>query len=174
MQALPFASGFSVPASAAIWVTVASIAASLILLLYTLELRLRRRIRERRRAGVLGLWRALLADAVTGRAGTAPPPLRRRERHEFLRLWVYTRSMLEGAAAERLIALADSLELREFVREQAERPRSALPIRRCFPTPANWSPAGHDRPSGVEERSGPSAGSRAALLHRQQRRRAGP
>jgi HEAT repeat protein len=120
MQALPFASGFSVPASAAIWVTVASIAASLILLLYTLELRLRRGIRERRRARVIGRWRALLADAVTGRAGTEPPPLRRRERHEFLRLWVYTRSMLEGAAAERLIALADYLGLREFVREQAE------------------------------------------------------
>jgi HEAT repeat protein len=120
MQVFPFASGFSAPASAALWATVASIAASLILLLYTLELRLQRRMRERRRARVVDRWRALLADAVTGRGGTAPPPaLRRGERHEFLRLWVYTRSMLEGAAAQRLIALADSLGLRAFVREQA-------------------------------------------------------
>jgi len=122
MPDFPFASGFSAPASVALWMTIASIAASLLLLLYTLELRLRRRLRERRRAGVVAHWRAVIADAITGASGTAAsatPKLRRGERQEFLRLWVYTRSMLEGAAAHRLIALARGLGLREFVRVQA-------------------------------------------------------
>jgi HEAT repeat protein len=122
MQDFPFASGFDAPASVALWMTVASIAASLLLLAYTLELRLRRRLHERRRAGVIAHWRGLLGDAVTGRTSGAPAPaLRRGERPEFLRLWVYTRSMLEGAAAERLIALAERLKLRDYAREQAER-----------------------------------------------------
>jgi HEAT repeat protein len=121
MQDFPFVSGFDAPVSIALWMTVASIAASLLLLLYTLELRLRRRLHERRRAGVIAHWRALLGDAVTGRTTvSAVPRLRRKDRREFLRLWVYTRSMLEGTAAERLIALADRLKLREYVREQAE------------------------------------------------------
>jgi HEAT repeat protein len=121
MQDFPFASGFSAPVSVALWMTVASIAASLLLLLYTLELRFRRRLRERRRAGVIAHWRAVIAAAVTGAAGVAgaAPKLRRRERQEFLRLWVYTRSMLEGAAADRLIALAQGLGLTDFVRTQA-------------------------------------------------------
>jgi HEAT repeat protein len=121
MQDLPFVSGFNAPASVALWMTVASIVASLLLLAYTLELRLRRRLHERRRAGVIAHWRALLGDALTGR-GTATPVvnLRRTDRREFLRLWVYTRSMLEGAAADRLIALAERLKLRDYVREQAE------------------------------------------------------
>jgi HEAT repeat protein len=122
MLDFPFASGSSAPVSVALWMTVASIAASLLLLLYTLELRLRRRLHERRRAGVIAHWRAVIAAAVTGAAGTAAaaaPKLRRRERQEFLRLWVYTRSMLEGAAADRLILLAQKLGLTEFVRAQA-------------------------------------------------------
>lgn len=121
MQDFPFASVSSAP-SVALWLTVASIAASLLLLLYTLELRLRRRLRERRRASVVAYWRTVIARAVTGAAAAsaaAQPKLHRRERQEFLRLWVYTRSMLEGAAAERLIALAQSLGLTDFVRGQA-------------------------------------------------------
>jgi HEAT repeat protein len=121
MQDFPFASGFDAPVSVALWLTIASIAASLLLLGYTLELRLRRRLRERRRAGVNAHWRAIIASAVTGAGGaaSAAPKLRRGERQEFLRLWVYTRSMLEGAAADRLIALAQSLGLADFVRRQA-------------------------------------------------------
>lgn len=120
MLDFPFASGFSAPASVALWVTVASVGASLLLLLYTLELRLRRRLHERQRSRVVARWRIVLADAVTGRAPSPVPRLRRRERVEFLRLWVYTRTMLEGAAAERLIVLADAVGLREFVRTQAD------------------------------------------------------
>jgi HEAT repeat protein len=121
MRDFLFASGFSAPASVALWMTVASIAASLLLLLYTLELRLRRGFRERRRAGAVAHWRAIIAAAVTGVASTrtAAPKLRRGERREVLRLWMYTRSMLEGAAADRLIALARGLGLVELVRRQA-------------------------------------------------------
>jgi HEAT repeat protein len=120
MQDCRFVLGFDTPVSIALWMTVASLAASLLLLAYTLELRLRRRLNERRRAGALAHWRALLADALTGRANAAPlSKLRRKERREFLRLWVYTRSMIEGSAAERLIALAERLKLRDYVREQA-------------------------------------------------------
>jgi HEAT repeat protein len=118
MQGFQFASDFS-PVSVALWMTAASIAGSLLLLLYTLELRLRRRLRERRRAGVVAHWRAIIAGAVTGQSGAAVPPLRRAERQEFLRLWVYTRSMLEGAAADRLITLARNLGIDELVRKQA-------------------------------------------------------
>lgn len=118
MQDFPFALGSSASVSAALWMTVASIAASLLLLLYTLELRFRRRLRERRRASVIAHWRAVIADAVTGVPLPQTQKLRRSERQEFLRLWVYTRSMVEGAAAERLIALARSLGLPELVRRQ--------------------------------------------------------
>src|SRR5262245_24569578 len=120
MLEFPFELGSNAAVSAALWMTVASIAASLLLLLYTLELRLRRRLRERRRANVIGHWRSVIADAVTGgAAGGAAVKLRRGERREFLRLWVYTRSMVEGAAADRLIALAKRLGLPEIVRKHA-------------------------------------------------------
>ena len=118
MLDFPFALGSSAAVSAALWMTVASIAASLLLLVYTLELRLRRRLRERRRASVIAHWRAVISDAVTGAALPEKQKLRRNERQEFLRLWVYTRSMVEGAAAERLIALALALRLPELVRRQ--------------------------------------------------------
>jgi HEAT repeat protein len=121
MLDFPFASGFSTSVSAALWMTVASLAASLLLLLYTLELRLRRRLREQRRARVVAHWRTIIADAVKGTliSGGAGK-LKRGELQEFLRLWVYTRSMLEGAAADRLIALAEELGLKELAREQAQ------------------------------------------------------
>jgi hypothetical protein len=119
MLDFPFASGFSAAVSAALWTTVASIVCSLLLLFYTLELRLRRRLRERRRASVVAHWRSIIADVVTGNVVTANPALRRQERREFLRLWVYTRSMVEGAAADRLIALARSVGLPELARAQA-------------------------------------------------------
>jgi hypothetical protein len=118
MLDFPFALGSSASVSAALWMTVASIGASLLLLLYTLELRLRRRLRERRRASVIAHWRAVIADAVTGAEVPAKQKLRRSERQEFLRLWIYTRSMVEGAAADRLIALARRLGLPDFVRKR--------------------------------------------------------
>jgi HEAT repeat protein len=119
MLDFPFASGFSAAVSAALWITVASIVCSLLLLFYTLELRLRRRLRERRRASVVAHWRSIIADVVTGSAVPTARALRREERSEFLRLWVYTRSMVEGAAADRLIALARSVGLPELARAQA-------------------------------------------------------
>jgi HEAT repeat protein len=94
-----------------------------LLLLYTLELRIHRRVRERRRARIAAHWRAIIADAVTGaESSVADAPLRlpRGQRVEVLRLWSYTRTMIDGAAADRLIALANRLSLREFAREQAK------------------------------------------------------
>lgn len=109
---------------AALWATIASIGASLLLLLYTIELRVQRRWRERRRARAIARWRTIIANAVTGAdEGAIPPRLPRRQRKEVLRLWNYTRSMVEGAAADRLIALADRLGLREFARKQARQAR---------------------------------------------------
>jgi len=105
--------------TAALWATIAAIAASVLLLLYTIELRIQSRFRERRRARVHAYWRAVIAKAMTG-DGEVPPLLPRRHRQEVLKLWNYTRSMIEGAAADRLIALADQLGLREFARSQAQ------------------------------------------------------
>jgi HEAT repeat protein len=115
-----FGSEYSAPITAALWATIASVAASFLLLSYTVELRIQRRFRERRRARVIARWRTIIGKAVTGAAdGRAPPSLPRRQRAEVLRLWNYTRSMIEGAAADRLIALAVELGLREFARKQA-------------------------------------------------------
>lgn len=123
---LPFASGFSPPVTAAAWGTIASIAATLLLLLYTIELRVHRRFHERRRARVTAFWRAVIAEAMTdGVKLGAAPPLPPRQRAEVLRLWNYTRSMIEGAAADRLVALADQLGLRQVARNQAEHGRSS-------------------------------------------------
>jgi HEAT repeat protein len=121
MVDLPFGSDFSAPVTAALWATIASIAASILLLLYTLELRVQRRFRESRRARVTAHWRAIIAAAMTGaRDGGSPSPPPRRQRTEVLRLWNQTRNMIEGAAAERLIALADGLGLRELARKRAK------------------------------------------------------
>jgi HEAT repeat protein len=118
-----FASASDGAVTAAIWATIASLAASVLLLAYTLELRLQRRWRERRRARIAARWRTVIASAVTGggAGSTAPlPKLPRRECREFLRLWNYTRNMIEGEAADRLIVLAQALGLPDFVREHAE------------------------------------------------------
>lgn len=121
---LPFASGFSPPAAAALWATIASVATSVVLLLYTLELRVHRRFEERRQARITAFWRAVIADAMTGAVPDATPRLPRRQRAEVLRLWNYTRSMIDGAAAERLVALADRLGLREIARVEARHGRA--------------------------------------------------
>jgi hypothetical protein len=111
-------SGSSAAVTAAAWATIASVGVSLLLLLYTLELRLQRRIRERRRAGTTARWRTVIAAAVAG-SDLPIPTLQRHERAEFLRLWNITRNMIEGAAADRLIELARRLDLVEFVRNDA-------------------------------------------------------
>jgi len=130
MPDLAFASASSAAVSAAIWATVASLSASLLLLLYTLELRFRRRQGERHRARVMERWRSIIAAAVTGAEGGALPtaashPLPRAERAEFLKLWNLTRNMVEGAAAERLIELAGRLGVPEAARGDARQKRSA-------------------------------------------------
>lgn len=112
-------SDFSGPVTAAVWATIASLAVSVLLLLYTIELRIQRRFRERRRARVRARWRTFIAAAVTG-SDEPVPKLPRRERSEFLRLWNLTRSMIEGAAAERLIELAHRLDLVGVVRDNAK------------------------------------------------------
>jgi HEAT repeat protein len=131
MPDLAFASVSSTAVSAAIWTTIASLAASLLLLLYTLELRWRRRQRERRRARAVAHWRSIIADAVTGAESVAPIPalphaLPRAERAEFLKLWNLTRNMVEGAAAERLIALAGQLGVPELARREARQKRPVV------------------------------------------------
>ena len=126
MPDLGFASASSGAVAAAVWTTIASLAASLLLLLYTLELRWHRRQRERHRARVVERWRAVIAAAVTGSDSAGlPPSLPRRERGEFLRLWNLTRNMIEGAAADRLIALAGRLGLPAIARRQAAQKRLA-------------------------------------------------
>ena len=129
MPDLVFASASSPAVTAAVWATIASLVASLLLLLYTLELRWRRRQREGHRRRVTERWRSVIAAAVTGASsGTLPAALPRTERAEFLKLWNLTRNMLEGAAADRLIALATQLDLAGFARRQAQSTRPAKRI----------------------------------------------
>ena len=131
MPDLGFASASSGAVAAALWTTIASLAASLLLLLYTLELRWRRRQREKHRTRVVARWRSIIAAAVTGAvAPSSPMPtsLPRSERAEFLKLWNLTRNMIEGAAADRLIALAEQLGVPELARSQAGQKRSTARI----------------------------------------------
>lgn len=126
MPDLAFASASSGAVTAAVWATIASLAASLLLLLYTLELRWQRRRVEKHRARVTERWRSVIAAAVTGAdTGGLPSSLPRRERSEFLKLWNSTRNMIEGVAADRLIALAGRLGLPEVARRQAAHKRAA-------------------------------------------------
>lgn len=117
------ASEFNPPVTAALWCTVASVIASVLLLMYTLELRLRRGLSERHRARVSALWRKVIADrmAPADSGVVVPPPiLPSRDREEFLRLWNRTRNMVEGPAGDRLIDLVHQLGLVGWVRRRAK------------------------------------------------------
>jgi len=116
-------SEFSPPVTAALWCTIASVLASVLLFLYTLELRIRRRFSERQRVRVSAQWRAIIAGAMTGSGEPANVPhlkLRLGERKEFLRLWNRTRNMVEGSAGDRLIELMHQLDLVKWVRRLAK------------------------------------------------------
>jgi HEAT repeat protein len=115
------ASEFSPPVAAALWCTVASVLASILLLLYTIELRVRRGFAERRRARISAHWRTVIAACMASPVSDAAPPLKLRlgERKEFLWLWNHTRNMVEGAAGDRLIKLLRQLNLIKWVRRQA-------------------------------------------------------
>lgn len=118
-----FDSGFSPPVTAALWCTVAAVLASILLLLYTIELRIRRRYSERRRARTTARWRVIIAGAMSPSAefdALAPPKLRFGARKEFLWLWNHTRNMVEGAAGDRLNELVRRLNLVEWVRRQVK------------------------------------------------------
>jgi hypothetical protein len=123
MLAFLFDSEFSPPVTAALWCTVAAILASILLLLYTIELRVRRRYSERRRARTTARWRAIIAGAMASPAelDAAPlPKFRFGARKDFLWLWNHTRNMVEGAAGDRLNELVRRLNLIKWVRRQAQ------------------------------------------------------
>lgn len=118
-----FDSGFSPPVAAALWCTVAAVLASILLLLYTIELRVRRRYSERRRARAVAHWRSIIANAMASPAELDATPLPKFQfgaRQDFLWLWNHTRNMVEGAAGDRLNELVHRLNLVEWVRRRSK------------------------------------------------------
>lgn len=94
--------------------TATALTAVVGLLIVLLRLSLLRQ--EQQWQDVLALWRpALLALAIEP-ATTPLPPLPRRDRRRFLRLWVYLQESVRGEAAERLNEAARELGLGEFAR----------------------------------------------------------
>jgi hypothetical protein len=118
-----FDSGFSPPVTAALWCTVAAVLVSILLLLYTIELRVRRRYSERRRVRTVAHWRSIIAGAMASEAELDAAPLPRFRlgaRQDFLWLWNHTRNMVEGAAGDRLNELVRRLGLVAWVRRRAK------------------------------------------------------
>jgi len=118
-----FDSGFSPPVTAALWCTVAAVLAAILLLLYTIELRIRRRYTERRRARTVAHWRSIIAAAIASPSrldSLELPKFRFGARQEFLWLWNHTRNMVGGAAGDRLNELVCQLNLVKWVRRRAK------------------------------------------------------
>jgi HEAT repeat protein len=98
----------------ALWsgVTATALTAVVGLLIVLLRLNLLRE--EQQWQDVLALWRPTLLALAIEPATTPLPPLPRRDRRRFLRLWVYLQESVRGEAAERLNAAARELGLAPF------------------------------------------------------------
>ena len=117
-------SAYNGPVTAALWGTVASVVAGLLLFLYTLELRFKTVFRERRQQKLKARWREVIATAACPLVGN-PPRLGRRERKDVLGLWNQSRELVEGRAVDGLIELAQHLGLLELARREATSRRFA-------------------------------------------------
>jgi HEAT repeats len=89
----------------AAWTGVLSAVLVVLLAVLILSLRAATRRAEARWRAFVEQWRPQLLAAVTAEEGSgvsALPPLRRRDRRHFLRLWLYLHESLRGDAAQRL------------------------------------------------------------------------
>lgn len=96
--------------TAALWIGLAAIALTALLVLQILVLRVRLRRREQRSERAVGRWRPVLAAAS---ANLVPPQLARLSRADeadFIRLWLHFQASLRGHAREGLNHVARVLD----------------------------------------------------------------
>lgn len=102
--------------AAAIWTGLVALALTLLLALQIVGMRMLLRRRQRSDARALGRWRPLLNAAIVGEMPASLPPLRRRERLPFLRLWAHLQGSLRGEANEALNEVARRLGIDAYAR----------------------------------------------------------
>lgn len=99
----------------AFWSGVGATVLSLLLLAWTLVLRVFAARARRREARVVARWRPILIEAALGET-VALPLLAARDRMSFLRLWMGLHESVRGEAADGLRAVARGLRLHLIVR----------------------------------------------------------
>jgi hypothetical protein len=97
--------------AAAFWMAVAAVAATLLLSLVIVALRVRLRRAERRWDDFLVRWRPALLGVIVDEAAAPLPVLRADEQRLFLRLWTYLHESVRGDATRRLNQAARTLGL---------------------------------------------------------------
>lgn len=104
-----FRSEFDAVTTAALWSIAGVLVTTVILFVYTMSLRIATLAGNRRRARFVREWRNIFAAAMMSSdtaSNCSLPRLRRADRTDLLDEWNRARSMVEGTAAENLIALA--------------------------------------------------------------------
>jgi len=125
MQGLLFDSPFSAPGTLALWLTVAALVSVTIMLLLTIEFRIGRHLHAHRLEHSRSRWQQLIARACMDGPyadSVQLPRIRRRERIDVMTLWVRTRTLVKGEAAERLKIFARRIALHVIARREAESP----------------------------------------------------
>ena len=115
--------------AAAIWTGLGALGLTALLALQIIGMRMLLRRRQRSDARALARWRPLLNAAIVGEMPASLPPLHRRERLPFLRLWAHLQGSLRGEANEALNEVARRLGLDAHARGllgRANRPARLL------------------------------------------------
>lgn len=121
-----FQSEYNAPVTAAVWSTVACLAATVVLFAYTVVLRVANVIGSRRRADLVARWRSVIAAAALSPedAETMPLPyFSRVQRTDLLAEWNRACDTVEGSAADNLVTLAGRLKIPEIAKEMFARRR---------------------------------------------------
>lgn len=101
---------------AAFWVGSAAFAATLLISLQIVVLRVGLRRRERSAASTIGKWRPVITAVAAGVPPSSIPTLERGEHVAFIKLWLHFHVSLRGNAADALNALARSLDCGSLAR----------------------------------------------------------
>ena len=105
----------------ALWGGFTATALTAVVALLIVLLRLSALREEQQWQAVLAEWRPALLALALEPTTTPLPPLPRRDRRRFLRLWVYLQESVRGEAAERLNAAARELGLQTYARQLLQR-----------------------------------------------------
>ena len=123
-------SDFDFVARVALWSIAGVVATTIVLFIYTIGLRVATIVDARQRSRFVATWRIVFAEAMMSADAAASIPLprvRRHDRTDLLEEWNSVSSIVEGAAADNLIALARRASVPELalrlLRKRRVRPR---------------------------------------------------